>query len=223
MSIERLDSSPRRHTPPPLPSASCVSSLRTSCVTPVEHTDGRERGGWGAKSSDREKSYPSSNQSILSDRRWNYCTCSTFENKAIFCGKQVHGQLGRLLDDPGVVHRQRLLVRRSKWKRIERYAGRLLAVLRSRRSRNLIASRSRSRSYEFMNRKPPLDGQGVVQCQRLLLSRSKCKRIERCAGRLSAVLQSQSRRSRNYEFMNTKPPLDGQGVVQCQRLFRKPL
>ncbi len=55
-SIEWLDSSLRRHTPPPLPSPSCLSFLRTSCVSPVELADGRGRGGRGAKSYDRVNS-----------------------------------------------------------------------------------------------------------------------------------------------------------------------
>ncbi len=49
-----------------------VSLSQSSCVPPVEFTEGpsrvrgRERGGWGAKSYDGEKAWPSINHSLLS-------------------------------------------------------------------------------------------------------------------------------------------------------------
>ncbi len=42
-----------------------VSLSQSFCVSPVEHTNGG-KGGWGAKSYDREKAWPSTNHSVLS-------------------------------------------------------------------------------------------------------------------------------------------------------------
>jgi hypothetical protein len=51
-----------------------VSISQSTCVLPVELTDGREGGrlggGRGAKSYDREKAWSSINHSILSDLRY---------------------------------------------------------------------------------------------------------------------------------------------------------
>ncbi len=62
--MRSYDLSPR--PPPPLSRQPVVSLSQSSCVTPIELTDGRGgRGGRGAKSYDREKAWPSINQYSL--------------------------------------------------------------------------------------------------------------------------------------------------------------
>jgi hypothetical protein len=62
-----LRSAPR-HPPPPLFHQQVVPLSQSSCVSPVEITDGRE-GGRGAKSSVREKAWPSINYQYF-DTLW---------------------------------------------------------------------------------------------------------------------------------------------------------
>ncbi len=65
-------------TPTSIPfllSASCLSSSQSSCVSPVDLTQGR--GGRGAKSYDGEKACPSINNSIISAEDWLNCVGET--------------------------------------------------------------------------------------------------------------------------------------------------
>jgi hypothetical protein len=71
--LRSYDSDPRL-PPSPLSRQQVVSLSQSSCVSPVELTNGREVGGdeLGAESYDRGKAWPSINHSILSEYKYIY-------------------------------------------------------------------------------------------------------------------------------------------------------